>query len=122
MLTVLIIDDDGAILTLIENLLKRTSYRAVFAHNGPEGLYIARTERPDIILLDDSLPAITSREMMSELRSDARTADIPVIIFSAALESRRPDYARSMGGDGLLAKPFNRADLLSVLDTCLPDR
>ncbi len=119
MVTVLTIDDDEAILLLVQTILKRTSYRSLFASSGSEGLYMAEAEQPDIILLDDSLPVMSGKEVAAQLRTNPRTDSIPVIIFSAALDSRRPDYAQSQGGDALLAKPFSKNDLLNILDSYL---
>lgn len=117
--TVLTIDDDEGILTLVKIVLERAGYQVLQAANGIDGVQIAQTHTPDIILLDDTLPITPSHEVSRQLRSDPQTNHIPIIIFSASLEGRNPAYIQRMGGDEILPKPFRQHDLLSLLSQFL---
>jgi CheY-like chemotaxis protein len=120
MYTVLVIDDDEGILTLVRLVLERASYNALAAASGADGLRLAQTRLPDLILLDDTLPVISSGEVGQQLRRNPLTSHIPIIIFSAGMESYNPAYIHRLGGDGMLPKPFRQADLLALLDQHLP--
>jgi CheY-like chemotaxis protein len=109
--TVLVIDDDEGILALLEVILRRSDKAVLRARNGPDGLEIARTHQPDVIVLDDLLPQMSSTEVCGHLRSDPHTRHIPVILTSAAMLSNSGDYARRMGANAFLAKPFQAKEV-----------
>lgn len=119
MFTVLTIDDDEGVLKLIATVLEKADYTCLQANNGADGLELAITHKPDLILLDDSLPMLPAREVSLELRSNSYTRHIPIIIFSAALNNHNPLYIQELNGDGLLPKPFRPAELLDLLDSYL---
>ena len=119
MFTVLTIDDDEGILTLIATVLERADYTCLQANNGADGLELAMTRQPDLILLDDTLPVLPARDVSLELRSNSYTRHIPIIIFSAAMNSHNPLYIQELNGDGLLPKPFRPVELLDLLDSYL---
>jgi two-component system, OmpR family, phosphate regulon response regulator PhoB len=119
MFTVLTIDDDEGILTLIATVLERADYTCLQANNGADGLELAMTHQPDLILLDDTLPVLPARDVSLELRSNSYTRHIPIIIFSAAMNSHNPLYIQELNGDGVLPKPFRPIELLDLLDSYL---
>jgi DNA-binding response OmpR family regulator len=81
-LTVLLVEDDLGILEMYELKLTLDGYRVVTAADGDEGIALARAVKPDIIFLDVRLPKKDGFEVLTELRADPTTADIPVIILS----------------------------------------
>jgi CheY-like chemotaxis protein len=80
---ILIIDDNEIDRYTIKNLLLEISCTAIKASNGYEGLELARTEQPQVILLDLLMPDLTGFEVLEQLKLDANTRDIPVIIISS---------------------------------------
>ena len=81
--TVLVVDDDDVARYVVRRLLAETEYRVIEAADGPDGLRIAREAAPDVILLDVVMPTMTAFEVLDELKGDARTRSIPVIVSTA---------------------------------------
>lgn len=115
MTLVLTIDDDESVLTLVEMILRRANVQAISAGNGSDGIRLAVEAQPNIILLDDTLPLMNSRAVVAALREDPATQHIPIVIFSASIDSNDPAYAQRMGGDAVLSKPFTGHDLLDTI-------
>jgi CheY-like chemotaxis protein len=78
-----VIDDDEVSRYLVRRLLTGTAYRVVEATGGLEGVRVARTERPSVILLDFVMPGMSAFEVLDELKLDPCTRDIPVIIHTS---------------------------------------
>ncbi len=76
---ILIIDDDPSILEVVTDLLKAAGYQALAGLGGAEGLTLARTERPDLILVDYSMPEMNGLAVAERLKADAATRRIPVV-------------------------------------------
>lgn len=85
---------------------------------GFRGLYVARTQLPDLILLDINLPGMDGYETLEVLRSDTRTSSIPVVAISANAMKHDIEKGLAAGFDHYLTKPINIHDLLDVIDTC----
>jgi CheY-like chemotaxis protein len=81
--TVLAIDDDPVAIKLIETALSEEGFAVVGARSGAEGVEAARTERPSLIILDLLMPGTDGFEVVEQLRADASTAEIPVVILTA---------------------------------------
>ncbi len=110
----LIVDDDKAFLELAERLLSKEGY-SVIATDAPRGaLQLARTIRPDVILLDVLMPEYDGWSVLADLKKDAATAHVPVIILSIIDEKKR---ALDAGATAVVAKPIERATLLRALHT-----
>ena len=80
---VLVVDDDPEIIPLLQAMLRAERCTLLPAYDGEEGLTIARSEHPDAILLDLMMPGMSGFEMLERLRTDAETADTPVIVLTA---------------------------------------
>ena len=115
--TVLYIEDNAANLRLVEYILNRLGeITMISAPLGRSGLELARTERPDLILLDLHLPDIGGDEVAMELRADERTRTIPIIVLSAdAYASQRRRLLR-IGVDEYVTKPFKVAEMLDIVE------
>lgn len=103
--TVLLVEDNEDNRIIYSTILRHFGFRVSEAHNGEEGIAKARTEKPDLILMDVSIPIIDGWEAALVLKHDAGTRDIPIIALTAhALASDR-EKAMEVGCDGYLAKP-----------------
>ncbi len=103
--TVLLVEDNEDNLVVYRTILEHVGYRVVEARDGEEGVLRARQERPDLILMDISIPKIDGWEATQRLKSDSETDSIPIIALTAhALEEDR-QKALQAGCDGYLAKP-----------------
>lgn len=109
---ILVVDDDGRVVELLELALAARGYRVLKAGDGEEALKCALTERPDLVVLDVRLPRKSGLEVCDFLRQDPERPDLPIIMVSAAgdTEARLEGLAR--GADDFLVKPFSIRELL----------
>lgn len=116
MSTILIIDDDPDLCTLVGVILEKDGYLVEAAHNGQEGLEKATQIQPDLILLDVMMPEGSGWEVCEKLR---RTSGAPVIFLSA--RGSEVDVVRGLrlGGDDYIAKPFRRHELTARIEAVL---
>jgi len=110
--TVLVIDDNEGLVTLITRFLTDQECRVAAAHDGEEGLRLAQEIKPDAIILDVMMPRMDGWELLQRLRSADETAQIPVIICSVTDD---PGLAYSLGASLFLPKPINRSAIVSSL-------
>lgn len=103
--TVLLVEDNEDNLIVYRTILDHVGYRVIEARDGEEGVSRARRDRPDLILMDVSLPKIDGWEATRRIKADDETSAIPVIAVTAhALDDDR-QKALEVGCDGYLAKP-----------------
>lgn len=104
---VLIIEDNPRNLKLVRDVLNVKGWETLEAENAEDGLALARSEGPDLVLMDIQLPGIDGVEALGRLRADPRTADIPVLAVTAfAMKSDRERFLAA-GFDGCLEKPID---------------
>jgi GAF domain-containing protein/CheY-like chemotaxis protein len=117
--TVLVIDDDAAVRDLMQRHLAREGFRVITATGGEEGVRLARAERPDAITLDVLMPGMDGWAVISALKSNPETAEIPVVMLTM-VDDRNLGYA--LGAAEYLTKPIERDRLLVVLGRYASDR
>lgn len=109
---ILIIDDQPEITDLIRFILKKQDFKALIALNGKDGLNIARSELPDLILLDISMPDVDGFEVCEQLKSDPATSKIPIIMLTARDMGEDFEKAMEKKADWYITKPFDPKHLL----------
>jgi CheY-like chemotaxis protein len=115
---VLVIDDDGNLRTLLKLLFEHRGYHVLLAPDGEIGMALAEGSRPDVILLDVAMPYRNGLEVYLDLQNNPLTADIPVIVCSAALTQREIQAWYSLPHVvDVRAKPFDINGLLDLIDT-----
>jgi two-component system cell cycle response regulator DivK len=119
MATVLIIEDNAANMTLAVFLLESAGHTVISATNAESGLTLARTEQPDLILMDMQLPGMDGLAATALLKSDASTARIPVIALTALAMKGDEERIRAAGCDGYIAKPMRYQEFLKTIATQL---
>jgi two-component system, cell cycle response regulator DivK len=118
--TVLVVEDDPWIRSLMADLLAGEGYAVVQASDGKAGLEMAEESDPDVILLDLAMPEKSGLDVLHELKSSKPTRDIPVIVVSAyAMPMMGSDARRA---DGVIQKPFDLADLLLQVEQAASKR
>jgi signal transduction histidine kinase/DNA-binding response OmpR family regulator len=115
--TVLVIDDDADARTISARVLRGEGCRVLEAESGDEGLRLAREHRPDLIVLDLVMPGMDGWAVLSVLKDNVETRDIPVVLQSM-LDAR--DEAISKGAADFLDKPVNRRRLAETLERLAP--
>ena len=108
---VLVIDDTKDILIVVARRLQSWGYEPLTAESGEEGLRIAEEELPDLILLDIMLPKMKGRDVCARLKSDPRTAKIPVIFLTALGLADHIKAGMDLGAEDYIVKPFEPAEL-----------
>ena len=106
--TVLAIDDEAINIQVIREILGN-AYELIFATDGVEGLALARSAHPDVILLDINMPGLSGYEVCAQLKSDAATAAIPIIFVTALDSTQEEIQGLEAGALDYLTKPLNRA-------------
>ena len=118
--TVLSIEDNPSNVRLIESILvRRPSLTLVNAVTGKAGLDLARTMKPDLILLDLNLPDVSGAEVLLQLRNEASMTEVPVVVISADATAGQIRSLLNLGARDYLTKPIDVQRFLSVVDAVL---
>lgn len=111
--TILVVDDDQPIVTLMRKLLAEFGFHAVTAMSGPEALEAARTHPPALVLLDKNMPGMSGAEVAHALRAEPGLERVPILILSG--ESMSKKELEGMGADGAVMKPFDVMELVGEI-------
>jgi DNA-binding response OmpR family regulator len=118
--TVLVVEDDPVILRLLEVNFELEGYRVLVAHDGAEGIEVARAEQPDVVISDIMMPKVSGIELVEALKADAATSAIPVILLSAKAQTGDLKAGMDAGADDYVTKPFEPLDLIDRVNALLP--
>jgi len=110
-INVLLIDDDVQIQELVRFNLEKDGVAVLTASNGEQGLDLAKREKPDLIILDLTLPVMDGYDLCKLLRAENDTADIPIIILSARDDVADKVVGLELGADDYITKPFSPREL-----------
>ena len=120
MATILVVDDDRVISTLVVSVLKDKGYKAITAFDAVQALMQARRTPPvDAIVLDVNMPGGSGEETLRKLKTNSRTSDIPVIILSGSIDAKGQERVRALGASAVLSKPLVPDELLQALTAAL---
>lgn len=119
---ILVIDDEEDILELVRYNLSKESFQVVAANAGEAALELARTNVPDLILLDLMLPGIDGLEVCRRLKSDPDTNRIPIVMLTAKSEDADIVTGLELGADDYITKPFSPRVLLARIRVVLRRR
>ncbi|MCD6034365.1 MAG: phosphate regulon transcriptional regulatory protein PhoB [Rickettsiales bacterium] len=111
--SVLIVEDESAIVTMLTYNLEKEGFRVRSTDNGEEALILVDESKPDIILLDWMLPSMSGIEICRTLRRKPETTNIPIIMLSARGEETDRIEGLERGADDYLVKPFSPKELIS---------
>ncbi|HEY8609636.1 MAG TPA: response regulator [Noviherbaspirillum sp.] len=120
--TILIVDDEERNRRLLEVFVRADGYRTVTADCGENGIALARSGRPDLILLDLMMPGLDGFDAARALNADPRTAAIPVVIVTSLDDAGARSRSATAGAAALIVKPVDRWQLSEVLRRLLQPR
>jgi sigma-B regulation protein RsbU (phosphoserine phosphatase) len=110
---VLVIDDQPVNLKLLETIFRKEGFQVLLAENGPEGRLLARSEIPDLILLDIMMPGEDGFETCRQLKMHPLTADIPVLFLTAVNDLESKIRGLTIGAVDYITKPFEKTEVLA---------
>jgi len=108
--TILIVDDEKRLVSLVESYLIQEGYRVATAYNGKEALAVAKKEKPDLIILDIMMPEMNGYDFMRIHRSEQ---DTPIIMLTAKVEDDDKVIGLELGADDYVVKPFKPRELMA---------
>ena len=120
--TILVVEDNEASREVLARRLERHGYRVLLAVDGRQAVSAARTQLPDLILMDLGLPVLDGWDATRQLKADARTRHIPIIVLSAHAMTNDRDRALAAGGDDFDTKPIRFQALLGKIEMLLNTR
>jgi CheY-like chemotaxis protein len=116
---ILIVDDERYVRLLLKKLLSE-DYIVLEASNGEEAVSVARTEKPDLILMDILMPKMDGYTACYIIKTNEVTKDIPVVMLTAVAHELNKRLSRAMDADGYITKPFSFQDLMDTVSQFLP--
>jgi len=111
-LSVLVVDDDPVILRLLQVNFELEGIEVVTAADGDDGLKIAQSDPPDLVISDIMMPKVNGLELLAALRSSPDTASLPVILLSAKAQVADVQRGLELGADDYITKPFDPLELI----------
>ncbi|MET8625134.1 response regulator transcription factor [Kitasatospora sp. NPDC004669] len=116
---ILVIDDDPTVAEVVAGYLTRAGHHVDRAADGPKGLALARTHRPDLLVLDLMLPGIDGLEILRRLRTGGDGADLPVVLLTAKGDETDRILGLELGADDYVTKPFSPRELVLRVQSVL---
>lgn len=111
--TILVVDDSPTERHILVELLTRNGYQVITAENGEEGIEKAKSEMPDLILMDVVMPGLNGYQATRTLTRDEQTKSIPVIVCTSKSQETDKIWGLRQGAQDYLAKPINGDELLA---------
>jgi len=117
-----IIDDEKALVETLKSFLEERGFSVISAYDGVSGLELIKREKPDIVILDITMPELDGRDVLIQLKKNEDTKSIPVIMLTVKSEPFDVDYGMELGADDYLPKPCEVHRLLKHIDAILKKR
>lgn len=116
---ILIVEDEKDIVKMLEYNLKKEGLRTLSVYDGEDALDLASREHPDLIVLDLMLPGIDGLEVCKTLKSESKTASIPIIMLTAKSQESDKVVGLELGADDYVTKPFSPRELIARIKAVL---
>lgn len=117
---ILVVDDDPKDLKLIRDLLQVSGYKTIEATGGEQGVKLAKSKKPDLILMDILMPKVDGYTACREIKMDKATKAIPVVMVTSVDYELNKELSRDVGAAEYITKPVDRQELLDVISRFLP--
>ena len=119
MAKILVVDDDQVTLEILKSALEESNFQVLTASDGLEALNKARTEDPDLILLDVILPKIQGYQVCRLLKFDEKYSHIPIVMLTGKTGEENKATGLKTGADEYVTKPFDVADIIKIVNEYL---
>jgi CheY-like chemotaxis protein len=114
--TLLIVDDEEGVRSLVRMTLESESYQIIEAREGSEAIELVRKHRPDLVLLDVMLPDASGIDICRKIKADPQTAETTIVMLTAKAQSGDLEEAEAAGADGYFTKPFSPIALMQRVE------
>jgi putative two-component system response regulator len=121
MTRILVVDDEVTVRLLLRDVLEIEGYDVAEAEDGPTALAMIAVERPDLVLLDIMMPGMSGIDVLSLLRGEAATRDMPVVLLTAAGDDETTWAGWTTGASLYLNKPFDHVNLLEWVERLIAE-
>lgn len=119
MAKILVIDDSLTELHVITGYLQSAGHQTITAENGEDGLSVARSELPDLVLMDVVMPGLNGFQATRKMSRDPVTKEIPVVMITTKDQDTDREWGMRQGARAYLVKPVSSSELLGVVDGLL---
>ena len=119
MSTILIVEDNVKNMKLVSDLLRAKGYNTLEATTGEQGVRLALAHTPDLVLMDIQMPDINGIEAFTRIRADQRTAEIPVVAFTASVTPSDRNRITAAGFNAFVSKPLELKEFLATVKRML---
>ena len=120
--TILVIDDDETILSIVEATLKKHGFTPITAANGEEGITKAANQNPDAIILDQNMPGMSGNETLTKLKEQPNTQNTPIIMLTGENDVLSVSKSLELGAQDYIVKPFDETNFIIRLNNLLKRR
>ena len=119
---ILIVEDNEKNLKLVRDVLQVKGFSTIEAGTAEEGIQLAASRKPDLVLMDIQLPGMNGIDALKHLRADKATASIPVVAVTASVMQQDRKLIMEAGFEGYVGKPINIKEFLDAVNTALGGR
>jgi len=119
---ILVVEDQEDLRDVLRTLLTGSGYDVLEAADGRAGVTKAKSERPDLILMDIQMPLLDGYQAMREIKADPKLKSTPIVAVSSYAMKGDEDKARTAGCDHYVTKPYSPIQLLRIIRSCLDER
>ena len=114
--TILVVDDSKTVVFTLKKILEQDGYNTIVASNGMEAINLAKSQGPDLILMDVIMPGINGFRATRMLNNDENTSGIPIIMMSGDHQAMQEFWVNKIGAKDFLNKPFKRSDIFTKIE------
>ena len=116
---ILLVDDSETVLQMEQMILAKSSYELILARDGEEGVAKALTTQPDLILMDVVMPKMNGFEAVKQLRENAQTRSVPIVMVTSKAEAESMEAGYQNGCSDYIIKPIDRLELVTKVKNLL---
>ena len=116
---ILLVDDSETVLQMEQMILAKSSYELILARDGEEGVAKALTTQPDLILMDVVMPKMNGFEAVKQLRENAQTRSVPIVMVTSKAEAESMETGYQTGCSDYIIKPIDRLELMTKVKNLL---
>ncbi len=113
--TILLVDDSRTVIAAFTKVLSQAGFKIISANNGLEGVSAAKSQLPDLILMDVVMPGLNGFQATRQIRKNESTSHIPIIIVSGEQQATEQFWGKRIGANAFLTKPVDRAQFFSII-------